>query len=136
MRFVFLIVMLCSQQAGGESFRALKKELARQHFSGVLNGNVRFTPLGRLACGGDTVEVFVYRWEGASSPGAAVHSSQRVILMHGATYLGPYAVADKPTIQRDELRFPYKEYGNSIKCGKEGPPKDVLLDGENVTLAK
>lgn len=134
---ILLIAMVCSPKADGESSARLKKELASQHFSGVLEGNVRFTTLGRLSCGSNSLQVVFYEWEESSPPGAAVHSSYRVILMHGPTYLGSYVVADKPSIQGDELRFPYSENGNSIKCGIDGaPPKEVLLDGENLSLSK
>lgn len=134
---ILVTAMLCLPKANGESSAKLKKELADQHFSGVLDGKVKFTTLGQLSCGGSSLQVIFYEWEESSSPGAAVHSSYRVILMHGPTYLGSYAVADKPNIQGDELRFPYTENGNSIKCGIDGaPPKEVLLDGENVSLAK
>ena len=134
---ILLIGMLCLPNANGESTVKLKKELASQHFTGVLEGNVRFTTLGQLSCGSSSLQVFFYEWEESTPPGEAVHSSYRVILMHGATYLGSYVVADKPSLQGDELRFPYTENGNSIRCGIEGaPPKKVLLDGENISLAK
>jgi hypothetical protein len=134
---ILLIAVLCSPKANGEPSAKLKKELASQHFSRVLEGNVKFTNLGQLSCGSDSLQVVFYAWEESSPPGAAVHSSYRVILMHGATYLGSYVVADKPSIQGDEIRFPYTENGNSIKCGTDGAlPKEVLLDGENISLAK
>lgn len=141
MRFLltstFLVVTICLPRASGEPSAKLKKELASQHFSGVLEGKVRFTNLGQFNCGSYSLQAVFYEWEESSPPGKAMHSSYRVILMHRATYLGSYVVADKPSIRGDELRFPYTENGNSIKCGVDGaPPKEVLLDGENVSFAK
>ena len=121
----------------GASSAKLKKELASQHFSGVLEGDVRFKTLGALSCGTNSLRVVFYEWHESSSPGKAVHSSYRVILMHGATYIGSYVVEDKPSIQGDELRFLYGANGNSVRCGIDGaPPKRVLLDGAIVSLAK
>lgn len=141
MRFLItstiLMAMLCSPTANGETSAKLKKELASQHFSGVLEGKVKLTTLGQLSCGSVRLQAVFYEWEESSPPGEAVHSSYRVILMRGSTYLGSYAVEDRPTIQGDELKFPYTENGNSIKCSAHGaPPKEILLDGENVSFAK
>jgi len=134
---VFLIGMLCSPIPSCASSAKLKKELAAQSFTGVLEGDVRFTALGALHCGTNSLQVVFYEWHESSPPGKAVHSSYRVILMHGTTYLGSYAVEDRPTIKGDELRFPYDADGNSMKCGADGvPPKKILLNGEIVSLAK
>jgi hypothetical protein len=133
---ILLIGALCLPKAYGESSAKLKKELASQRFSGVLEGKVRFTILGQLRCGANSLQAIFYEWEESSPAGAAVHSSYRVILMQGLIYLGSYAVADKPSIQGDELKFPYSENGNSIKCTDGVPPMEVLLDGEDISLAK
>lgn len=134
---LLLIGMLCSPSAECESTAKLKNILAGQSFSGVLEGNVIFTTMGQFTCGSNSLQVVFYEWEESMPPGKAVHSSYRVILMHGATYLGSYVVEDKPSIQGNELMFPYTENGNSIMCGTEGRlPKKVLLDGEIVSLVK
>ncbi len=125
------------KQTPGASSETLKKELSSQHFSGVLDGDVRFTTLGALRCGTNSLQVVFYEWHESSPPGKAVHSSERVILIHGAAYVGSYVVHDKPSIQGDELRFLYGARGDSIRCGMDGaPPKKVLLDGGIVSLAK
>jgi hypothetical protein len=57
--------------------------------------------------------------------------------MDGMTYIGSYAVEDKPSIQGGVMRFPYNADGNSISCGTDGVvPQKVLLDGEIILLEK
>jgi hypothetical protein len=134
---LLLIGMPILSMSSHASSADIKKELAAQKFSGVLNGDVKFTTLGELHCGANPLQVVFYEWYESSPPGKAVHSSYRVVLMHGTTYVGSYVVEDKPSIQGDEIQFPYTSDGNSIKCTSDGaPPKKVLLDGEVIPLAK
>jgi hypothetical protein len=129
--------MFCSPTLSDALPSNLKQELATQHFSGVLDGDVKLASLGTLPCGANPLHVFFYEWYESSPPGKAVHSSHRVILMDGATYVGSYVVADKPSIQGAEIRFPYGAAGRSIRCEKDGTaPKKVLLNGEIVSLEK
>lgn len=115
----------------------LKQELAAQHFSGLLKGDVHFTTLGTLPCGNKRLRVIFYEWYESNHPGEAIHASLRVILMDRTTYIGSYVVEDKPTIQRNELHFPYQAYGNSIRCSKDSePPQKAWLNGEIIPLSK
>jgi len=61
-----------------------------------------------------------------------------VLLSGGNHYIGSYVVADRPSsIDRRSLRFDYPEQsGNTIKGDSNGPPKQVLLNGELQILAK
>jgi len=111
--------------------------LAAQHFSGLIEGDVKFIPLGTIHCGTKRLHVIFYEWHESNSPGKAIHASYRVILMDRATYFGFYVVEDEPRIQGDELLFPYAAYGNSISCGSKGVlPQKTLLNGEVVPLSK
>jgi hypothetical protein len=122
---------------GERPARDLKEQLHAQHFSGLLEGNVSFTTLGTIHCGGKNLGVIFYEWYESSPKGAAIHASYRVILMDSAKYIGSYVVADKPQIHSDKLLFPYDAYGNSISCGTNGVlPQKVLLNGEIIPLAK
>jgi hypothetical protein len=115
----------------------LNQELAAQHFSGELKGDVHLTTLGTLPCGNRYLRVIYYEWYQTNPPGFAVHASYRVILMHGAKYVGSYTVEAKPRIQGDVLRFPHSAYGDTITCGKKGVlPKNAWLDGELNPLFK
>jgi len=134
---VFLIGMPILAMSSHTSSFDLRKELAAQQFSGVLNHDVKFTTLGELHCGANPLQVVFYEWYESSPPGKAIHSSYRVILMRGTTYIGSYVVEDKPRIQGDKILFPYASDGNSVRCTADGvPPQRVLLDGEFVPLEK
>lgn len=122
---------------GSASSPKLKKQLAAQNFSGVLEGDVRFIPLGTVNCGTKPFHVIFYEWYEPSPAGKAVHASYRIILMDGDIYVGSYVVEDKPTIQGNLIRFPYSDNGNSIGCeANSAAPQKVLLGGEFVLLEK
>jgi hypothetical protein len=133
----FLIWVWCLLVPGYASSPNLKQQLSAQHFSGILEGDVRFTSLGKITCGAKSLHAIYYEWYESSPPGKAIHSSHRVILMDRTTYIGSYAVEDKPSIQGDVIRFPYNANGNSISCGADGVvPQKALLDGEIILLEK
>jgi hypothetical protein len=132
-----LIGIFVPALTGQTSRQSLKQELVAQHFSGLLKGDVHLTTLGTLRCGNKHLRVIFYEWYETNPPGEAIHASLRVILMDNTTYLGFYAVEDRPKIQDDILRFPYSAYGNTISCGKKGVlPKNAWLDGEIIPLSK
>lgn len=134
---LLLIGIFALALTGEASYQSLKQELAAQHFSGLLKGDVHLTTLGTLHCGNKHLRVIFYEWYETNPPGFARHASLRVILMDGRTYLGFYAVEDKPKIQGNVLQFPHSEYGDTIRCGKNGvPPKNAWLDGEIIPLSK
>ena len=134
---LLLIGIVGSAKCGMASSPNLKQELAAQHFSGLLKGDVHLTTLGTLPCGHKHLRVIFYEWYESNPPGLAVHASYRVILMDGTMYLGSYAVEAKPKIRGDVLRFPDSAYGHTIRCGKDGvPPQNAWLDGEIIPLAK
>lgn len=96
-------VSLCLTLFGQASSPHLKTELAAQHFSGVLEGDVHFTYLGILPCGNKHLRVIYYSWYETNPPGEAIHASYRVILMDKRTYLGSYAVEYPPEIHGNVL---------------------------------
>lgn len=111
--------------------------LAKQRFSGLLKGDVHFANLGTLNCGSQVISILFYEWYESPPHGAAIHASQRVVLMRGQTYLGAYVVDDRPTISDNKIRFPYPaQDGNVITCETGGIPAKVFLNRDIVPLAK
>jgi hypothetical protein len=136
---IAIVVAFNSCSASGQkSDTELKRSLTRQSFSGMLEGNVHFTELGVFDCQSKAVRVIYYEWNESNPPGKAIHASYRVILMTGNSYMGSYAIEDKPTVVNGKaIVFPYSPAeGNVIVCGVGGLPQEVLLNGENLELAK
>jgi hypothetical protein len=115
---------------------ALKRLLAKQGFSGELNGKVRMTQLGTMECGHAEYAVIYYEWEESNPPGAAIHATQRVLFLEGDGYVGSYSVDDRPSkITPASILFDYPQaLGNVIACNRTQLPKAVLLNGESHVL--
>jgi len=135
--FVLFAAFCTSAYCSGS--KTIKSALANQGFSGVLTGKIEINELGVIAIGNTQYHIFYYSSEGSKHPGEAIHASYRIILMTGNNmYLGSYIVEDQPTrLTHNSILFGYTEdLGNTIDFDKNGPPKQVLLDGYLLDLAK
>ena len=128
-----------SAQAPPTSTRTLRRLLAQQGFSGVLEGRIAIKRLGILECGSRPVEVFYYSWEESNPPGKAIHAAYRIIFLeNGHRYLGQYKVQDPPTkITRTTIIFNYPAGdGNTIECEGDSLPQEATLNGETDGFGK
>jgi hypothetical protein len=117
----------------------LKQLLARQGFSGALEGKIAIKRLGVFHCGSRSREVFYHSWEQSNPPGKAIHAAYRIIFLEdGNKYVGQYRVQDPPTkITRTAIVFDYPAGdGNTIECKGDSLPVELTLSGEGVTLFK
>jgi hypothetical protein len=135
---LLLATLLLSLPANAQKLdvKSLRNILAKQGFTGLLDGQITFDLLGTMRCNSAAISVYYYTWEETNPPGRAIHSSQRLIFLENWSYLGQYVVEDRPVLVKpDLLRFPYSEgEGNTIQCDKEGLPKSLLLNGEDITF--
>ena len=137
--FVLLFSATILAQQPHTSASSLKHLLAQQGFTGLLEGKVAFSRLGRLDCGTGKLEVFYYSWEESHPPGLAIHASYRVVLLEdGSKYVGSYQVQDRPARStRTAILFNYPEGdGNTISCDGDSLPQSVVLNGEFEILEK
>ena len=117
----------------------LRDLLARQGFSGALEGKIAIKRLGVFHCGARPLEVFYHSLEESNPPGKAIHTAYRIVLLeNGITYVGQYKVQDPPVkITRTAIVFGYPEGGgNTIECEGEALPEQVQLNGESGVLFK
>jgi hypothetical protein len=140
-RIIFLLLLSASviAQTPRTPTSTLKQLLARQGFSGALEGKIAIKHLGFFHCGSRTLEVFYHTWEETNPPGKAIHAAYRIIFLEdGNKYVGQFKVQDAPTkITRKVIVFDYPaSSGNTIECEGDRLPEEVLLNGESDTLFK
>jgi hypothetical protein len=134
---LFLSASILAQEAH-TSLTSLKNLLAKQGFTGALDGKITIKRLGVLHCGSRQFESFYHTWEQSNPPGAR-HAAYRVVLVEeGSKYVGSYRVPESPArITRSAILFNFEdEDGNIIQCDGDNPPASVVLDGEFSTLFK
>ncbi|KND47052.1 MAG: hypothetical protein AB199_01315 [Parcubacteria bacterium C7867-004] len=117
----------------------IKEILSSQGATFPVDTGVTYESLGTVHLGSVSYDGIYYSWSDPHPVGQAVHGSQRLIILKGGTeYLGNYSIDSRPegiTDQRIVFNLPASE-GNEIIFTEAGPPKTVLLDGENRTLQK
>ncbi|MDE3201048.1 MAG: hypothetical protein KGN79_09010 [Acidobacteriota bacterium] len=121
------------------SVNQLKDVLSKQGFTGMLNDEAHFSKIGFLTCGVDRYQVFCYEWSESHQPSLAIHAQYRVLFVeNGSKYVGSYVVQDHPKkISHDAVIFrPAGRDSNEIKCGANGLPGKVFLNGTESELFK
>ena len=130
---VLLAVVLLSVTSTAQRIepKSLRDILAKQGFSGELQGKITLSLLGTIKCNDEGLQVFYYTWEETNPPGRAIHFSQRLIFIEKQNYIGHYVISDRPILVKpDLLRFLVsKEDGNVLRCDQDGLPKSLYLDG-------
>jgi hypothetical protein len=139
MLLTYVLVVTCCAFANSSGTEAIRKTLATQGFTGALDGKIAIKKLGVIAVGPTAYQIFSYIWEESCPPGAAIHASQRIVVMAGTgRYIGSYSVEDPPTrLVRNAILFGYSEsLGNRIRFDRNGPPTKIHLNGELHIFAK
>jgi len=130
-----IIVAISPLIVHGKNLRSLRDQLAKQGFTGMLEGKVHFFRLGTLQCNNTKLSVYYYEWEESHPPGKAIHAAYRILFMSPTfDYLGSYHVSDRPIkTGPSTISFNYPEAdGNILQCDVDGLPKQVLLDGDRL----
>jgi hypothetical protein len=143
-QFAFVIALCLSfdpsrsiAQSGSQM--RLVQLLSKQGFSGPLKGEMRFSEMGNLLCGGNSYRVIYHEWYESNPPGKAIHGSHRLVLLKdGTRYVGSYVVEERPIeMTPATVRFDYPaNLGNTISCKDGRLPTNVLLNGMNQALEK
>lgn len=108
--------------------------LKKDGFSYPISKDANFQLIGCYQYNKTELSVYYYLniW------GEAKRATQRLLLIADShQYIGMYPVNDKPTSMEGPLiKFNYpSQYGNLISL-KNGPPKEIYLDGETSSLFK
>ncbi len=107
--------------------------------------DTRLSCVGTISAGDQKYLIVYYDWNEtvgkASARGGFPHAAHRLLVFNNTRgelfYTGFYSVDSAPLgIKGRKIRFAHRWEGEEIGFGKDGPPRQALLDGELRSLGK
>jgi hypothetical protein len=98
-----------------------------------------FTLVGRSSPSG--YAIYDYRYRFMPHRGGVMHGGQRIVIFHGARYMGQYALSPPPNLnvvvrQSRVILIAPNSGGRWVLDFSKGLPKSIFADGYNNTLFK